>query len=79
MDLIFFIYGLSFFMMGVLIVYSIPKESKFIFADKIWILGIFGIIHGLSEWMDLYRFIYPDYLESHLYKLMLKITSNISQ
>ena len=62
MDLIFFIYGLSFFMMGVLIVYSIPKESKFIFADKIWILGIFGIIHGLSEWIDLYRFIYPDYL-----------------
>ena len=53
MELIFFIYGLAFFLLGFAILYYPKKESAFRLAGKIQFVGWFGIIHGINEWLDL--------------------------
>lgn len=55
LDYIYFFYGLSFFLLGV-ICFSIDKAR----LHKIpWrLLGLFGITHGLSEWLEMLQIIY---------------------
>ena len=54
---IFFIYGLAFFSFGLaLLLY--PKEVKGIeFTKHIWLVGVFGIVHGFNEWIDMFQYI----------------------
>jgi len=59
MAIILFVYGLSFFTLGVIILSVRPKDSALFFANKIWLLGIFGIAHAFVEWIVLYRFLFP--------------------
>lgn len=57
MDIVFFVYGLAFFALG-LVVFVQPKEkSRHQLAHFIWLLAIFGLLHGMLEWMDLWRVI----------------------
>ena len=60
MDIVFFIYGLSFFTLGVLILFVRPKNSNLFFAKKIWLLGYFAILHAIVEWIAMYQIIFPD-------------------
>ncbi|HUW51595.1 MAG TPA: hypothetical protein VMV75_11340 [Sulfuricella sp.] len=54
MDIIFLIYGLSFVVLG-LAIFVLPREkSRFNLVGFIWLLAVFGIIHGFLEWMDLW-------------------------
>lgn len=57
MSYIFFIYGLSFFMMGFALVLYPTKESQYKLAKHIWLMGVFGILHGLSEWIEMFTLI----------------------
>lgn len=51
---IYFIYGLSFFSFG-LAVLLYPKMSTLIKLGKhFWLIGVFGIIHGMHEWIDMF-------------------------
>jgi PAS domain S-box-containing protein len=50
---IFFIYGLSFFCLGLVIVLYPKKESIFWLAKNIWLVAAFAILHGLNEWVDM--------------------------
>ncbi len=59
MEIIYFIYGLSFFVFGILVLFARTKDSNLFFADKIWFLGMFAILHAIVEWLDLYKIIYP--------------------
>ncbi len=59
MDIVYFIYGLSFFVFGVLVLFVRTKDSDLFFADKIWFLGMFAILHAIVEWIVLYENIYP--------------------
>ena len=59
MDIVFFIYGLSFFIFGVLVLFVRPKDSNLFFADKIWLLGLFAILHAFVEWIAMYQYVYP--------------------
>lgn len=61
MDIILFIYGLSFFILGVLVLFVRTKESEIFFAKKIWLLGVFALLHAFVEWVFLYIYIHPDY------------------
>ena len=54
MDVIFLIYGLSFLVLGLSIFAQRRKESHFNLVGFIWLLAVFGIIHGFLEWMDLW-------------------------
>ncbi len=51
LDYVFFIYGLAFLLLGgacFSLIYS--KDKKF---PWLW-LGLFGLIHGINEWLELY-------------------------
>ena len=51
---IYFVYGLSFFSFG-LAVLLYPRMSSFIELGKhFWMIGIFGILHGINEWIDMF-------------------------
>lgn len=61
MDIVYFIYGLSFFVFGVLVLFVRTKDSDLFFANKIWFLGMFAILHAIVEWIVLYKNIYPSF------------------
>ncbi|GAW93271.1 sensor histidine kinase [Calderihabitans maritimus] len=48
--LIYFVYGLVYFMMGFAILIKNKNGSNFILARPLWLLGIFGLLHGLADW-----------------------------
>jgi PAS domain S-box-containing protein len=54
MILVWFIYGLAFFVLGLVILVYPKKDSKFDLARSIWMVGVFGIVHGLNEWLDMF-------------------------
>ncbi|MCX5679993.1 MAG: ATP-binding protein [Candidatus Omnitrophica bacterium] len=54
MLIILFFYGLAFILMGV-VIFSMPKRNDFLgIADDLWLIGLFGISHGVNEWIDLF-------------------------
>jgi signal transduction histidine kinase len=61
MQIILFVYGLSFFILGVLVLFVQTKESAIFFARKIWLLGVFALLHAFVEWVFLYMYLYPNY------------------
>ncbi len=58
MNIILFVYGLSFFSFGLLILFAGEKSSELFFANKIWYLGVFAILHSFVEWIALYKYVY---------------------
>ncbi len=53
--LIFFLYGLSFFLMGFVILLELGRctDSRLRFALRF--LAIFGILHGCNEWIEMFE------------------------
>ncbi len=73
MELLLFVYGLSFFTLGVSVLFSRPKESEYFFASKIWLLGVFAVSHAFEDWISLFEYLHPnakfpslDYVQSFL-------------
>ena len=54
MIFIWFIYGLAFFVFGLVILVYPKKGSAFSLAKDIWMVAVFGIIHGTNEWLDMF-------------------------
>lgn len=54
MIFVWFIYGLAFFVLGLVILVYPKKESVFKLANHIWLIAGFGIIHGINEWLDMF-------------------------
>jgi signal transduction histidine kinase/CheY-like chemotaxis protein len=52
--LVFFIYGLAFFLLGIAIFLQPRWGSAFSIGNSLWLLASFGLLHGLSEWMDMF-------------------------
>lgn len=61
MEIILFIYGLSFFVLGTLVLFVKTQESSIFFAKKIWLLGAFALCHAFVEWVFLYMYLYPEF------------------
>ncbi len=57
MIVIFFIYGLCFFLLGIAIFLYPKKGSSFQLAPSLWLLAAFGILHGIDEWIDMFTLI----------------------
>lgn len=57
LDIIFFIYGLSFVILGVAILVQTRQESKYKIAGILWILAVFALVHGLNEFLDMWAII----------------------
>jgi signal transduction histidine kinase len=54
MILVWFVYGLAFFVLGLVILVYPKKGSRFDLARHTWMVGVFGILHGLNEWLDMF-------------------------
>src|SRR6202035_4394806 len=54
MLLVFFIYGLAFFLLGVAILLQPRWGTAFKIGDSLWLLAGFGLLHSLGEWMDMF-------------------------
>lgn len=52
---VFFLYGLAFFVMGVALALVSRQASEFRFAQAIRPLAVFGILHGIHEWIEMFQ------------------------
>ncbi len=59
LDVVFFIYGFAFAILGIIIFVQlrVTKKSKFRLLDILWLLAWFGFIHGISEFTDMFMLI----------------------
>lgn len=54
MKFIWFIYGLVFFSLGLVIIIN-PKKSRILKLYKyIWLIASFWILNGINEWLDMF-------------------------
>jgi signal transduction histidine kinase len=54
MMFIWFVYGLAFFTLGLVIIVYPKRSSAFKLANYIWLMAGFGILHGINEWLDMF-------------------------
>jgi len=57
-----FLYGLVYFAAGLAIILQQRSMSNFRLAHNLWLVGMFGIIHGAAEWGDIFIPIQSEYL-----------------
>jgi len=57
LDVVFFVYGLAFLIMGIAILVQPKKDSEHKIADIFWLLAMFGITHGANELLDMWAII----------------------
>ncbi|MEO6062868.1 MAG: ATP-binding protein [Thermoflexales bacterium] len=69
-DLILFIYGQVFFIMGVAIAFQSRRYSRLDLARSLTWLAFFGLIHGLHEWGDIFIPIQSRFVGEPLTRLM---------
>jgi len=53
MGVVFFFYGLSFFALGLAIFFATDTTSKYKLTPCLWLLAMFGVLHGANEWLDM--------------------------
>ncbi|KUO49281.1 MAG: hypothetical protein APF76_15870 [Desulfitibacter sp. BRH_c19] len=58
MIIIYFLYGLAFFTMAIVIASQGRKDSSFILAKPIWFLSGFGIFQAFAEWAKVTKLLY---------------------
>jgi hypothetical protein len=51
---IYFFYGLSFFTLGISIIFYPKKGSEFRIAKTLVFMALFGISHGIQEWAEMF-------------------------
>jgi signal transduction histidine kinase len=54
---IFFIYGLAFFLTGVAVMLELTRSPELPVARTLPFLGLFGLIHGTHEWLEMFQLI----------------------
>lgn len=57
---IYFIYGLSFFSMGLAVLLEVNRSSQLKYAQALMPLAGFGLVHGAHEWMEMFLLMSPD-------------------
>jgi hypothetical protein len=80
-DIIYFIYGLMFFILGLAIALQSRHSSRLDLARNLSWLSAFGFLHAFNEWGDLFIPIQAGYLSPglipvlHYFHLLLLVTS----
>jgi diguanylate cyclase (GGDEF)-like protein len=54
MTYIYFFYGLSFFTLGISVIFYPKKGSEFRIAKTFVFMALFGIFHGINEWAEMF-------------------------
>lgn len=70
MDIItvYFIYGLSFFSMGLAVLLEVGRSSELDIARALRFLAGFGLVHGTHEWLEMFLLIYPQLQDAAFYR-----------
>jgi two-component system, NtrC family, sensor kinase len=58
--ILYLLYGLAFFTLGVAILSRDIRLSELGIARIIWLLAVFGIVHGFHEWLELLEQLNPE-------------------
>lgn len=61
-----FLYGLVFFISGIGILVQYQHENSYSFSKELWLLGLFALMHGTSEWLDMFIPFQSSYLDSEV-------------
>ena len=69
-SMIYFVYGLVFFILGFAIILQTRQSSRLDFARSLRWLAAFGIAHGFHEWGDLFIPIQADYLSPEVVRIL---------
>jgi diguanylate cyclase (GGDEF)-like protein/putative nucleotidyltransferase with HDIG domain len=77
LDIVFFIYGFSFFIMGSAIFFQPRKKSEFKLVEIIWLLALFGLTHSMNEFLDMWALIKGGHSLLSVCRLEMLITSFI--
>src|SRR5215475_9272051 len=70
-QLILFVYGLGFFILGFAILLQVQQSSELELARSLRCLAAFGITHAFNEWGDLFIPIQAQYLSPTVIRLLL--------
>jgi signal transduction histidine kinase/DNA-binding response OmpR family regulator len=70
MLVVFFIYGLAFVLFGTAILLKDDKKTRLRLRRVLWLLGAFGLLHGLSEWSDMFLSLGEAYWSPLLFGIM---------
>ncbi|MBF0459697.1 MAG: PAS domain S-box protein, partial [Nitrospirae bacterium] len=54
LDIIYFIYGSSYVIMGIVVLRQPKEGSTFKLAGILWLLAGFGLLHGTNEWLNMW-------------------------
>lgn len=57
LDVVFFVYGLAFIVMGIAILLQPKKDSELKIGNILYLLALFGITHGANELLDMWAII----------------------
>jgi signal transduction histidine kinase len=68
---VYFLYGLSFFSMGLAVMLEVGRSSNFEFARALRPLAGFGLIHGSHEWIEMFLLIHTHYGNEPAYETVI--------
>jgi signal transduction histidine kinase len=82
-ELIFFVYGLSFFVLGLAIALSSRHSSRLEFAHSLNWLAAFGFLHGFHEWGQFFipiqsTYLSPDFIQALNYLNLILLAVSFS-
>jgi len=69
-SIIYFVYGLVFFILGFAIILQTRQSSRLDFARSLRWLAAFGITHGFHEWGDLFIPMQAEYLNPEIIRIL---------
>ena len=70
MLVVFFVYGLAFVLFGMAILLKNDKRNRLRLRRELWLLGAFGLLHGLSEWSDMFLSLGQAYWAPFLFSII---------
>ena len=74
-EIILFVYGLGFFILGFAIILQVQQSSRLELARSLRWLAAFGITHAFNEWGDLFIPIQSQYLDITVVRLLIVFQS----
>ncbi len=73
MLVVFFVYGLAFFLLGTAILLKQDKRSSLKLRSLLLLLAGFGLLHGASEWSDMFLALGETYWTPFLFRIIKTI------
>lgn len=64
-------YGLAFFTLGLVILFKDKSYSNIPLSKTIYLFALFGIVHGIHEWLELYLLLEIDTLTVEILKIWI--------